>query len=89
MWLGMNPKVVIVDEPTKGIDVGARSEIYNILRQLASTGVGVIVISSELVDILSISDRILVMRTGELVASLNNDEANEKNIIEYATGVRK
>jgi len=85
----MNPKVVIVDEPTKGIDVGARSEIYNILRQLASTGVGVIVISSELVDILSISDRILVMRTGELVASLNNDEANEKNIIEYATGVRK
>lgn len=89
MWLGINPKVVIVDEPTKGIDVGAKSEIYDILRQLADTGVGIIVISSELLGILAISDRIFVMREGKIVASLNNDEANERNVVEYATGVEK
>lgn len=89
MWLGINPKVVIVDEPTKGIDVGAKSEIYDILRQLADTGVGIIVISSELLGILAISDRIFVMRKGKIVGSLNNDEANERNVVEYATGVEK
>lgn len=87
MWLGRKPDVVIVDEPTKGVDVGAKSEIYEMLRKLADTGVGIIIISSDLLEILTISDRIVVMKNGSIAGTLNNDEADEENIIAYATGV--
>ena len=88
MWLGIQPKVLITDEPTKGVDVGAKAEIYEILRKLADSGVAVIVISSDLLEVLSISDNIVVMKSGRVVGELNNKEANEENIISYATGVR-
>ena len=88
MWLGIKPRVVIVDEPTKGVDIGAKGEIYDILRSLANKGVGIIVISSDLPEILTISDKVIVMRKGKIVTSLTNSQANEEKVIIYATGVQ-
>jgi ABC-type sugar transport system ATPase subunit len=87
MWMGTDPKVLIVDEPTRGVDVGAKSEIYALLRGLAATGVGIIMISSDLPEILGVSDRILVMRQGRLVGEFSRETATEENIISCATGV--
>ena len=87
MWVGVCPKVLLVDEPTRGVDVGAKSEIYRHLRQLAASGVGIILISSELQEILGMSDRILVMREGRFVAEFSQKQASEENIILAATGV--
>ena len=87
MWTGIDPKVLIVDEPTKGVDVGAKAEIYDHLRALADSGIAIIVISSDLTEVLSISDRIIVMKDGEIAGSFLQDEATEENIIGCATGV--
>ncbi|HHV94505.1 MAG TPA: sugar ABC transporter ATP-binding protein [Firmicutes bacterium] len=87
MWMGIKPKVLIVDEPTRGVDVGAKSEIYRLLRQLASTGVGIIMISSDLPEVLGLSDRILVMREGRIVGEFSGEEATEEKVIACATGV--
>jgi len=87
MWLGIQPKILIADEPTKGVDVGAKAEIYEILRKLADSGVAVIVISSDLLEVLTISDNIMVMKSGKIAAKLKNSDADEENIISYATGV--
>jgi ABC-type sugar transport system ATPase subunit len=86
MWLGIEPKLLIVDEPTKGVDVGAKEEIYGIIRALADTGVAVIVISSDLLEILTISDRIAVLRDGKIAGMLDIDAADEETVISYATG---
>jgi ribose transport system ATP-binding protein len=85
-WLSIQPKILIVDEPTRGIDVGAKKEIHFLLRKLADSGVGVIMISSELPEILGMSDRILVMHEGAIVAEYNAAEATEENIIRSASG---
>lgn len=87
MWLATNPRVLIVDEPTKGVDVGAKSEIYCILRELADSGVAVVVISSDLPEILGISDRIIVMREGNVSGMFIAKEATEHNIMLAAAGV--
>jgi ABC-type sugar transport system ATPase subunit len=87
-WFGINPRLLIVDEPTRGVDVGAKSEIYMLLRELAKTGVGIIMISSDLSEILGVSDRILVMREGGIVGELSRDEAKEENVIALAAGVQ-
>jgi len=73
-WLLSNPKVLIVDEPTRGIDVGAKHEIYQILRDLASKGMGIILVSSELPEIVGMSDRVIVMYKGSVVCEADNDQ---------------
>ncbi|MEL7674480.1 MAG: sugar ABC transporter ATP-binding protein [Chloroflexota bacterium] len=85
-WLAIHPRVFIVDEPTRGVDVGAKSEIHHLLRALADEGVAVMMISSELPEILGLSDRILVMYNGAIVASLDGRTASEEQIMQYASG---
>lgn len=85
-WLATNPKVFILDEPTRGIDVGAKAEIYSIINDMAKHGVGIIMISSELPEIINISDRVLVMHKGSITGMLNRKEFDQKKIITYATG---
>ncbi len=85
-WLSREPRLLIVDEPTRGIDVGTKAEVHRLLSSLAGEGVAVLMISSELPEVLSVADRILVMREGRLVAALTHDEASEERIIAAATG---
>jgi ribose transport system ATP-binding protein len=87
-WLAIKPKILIVDEPTRGIDVGAKKEIHYLLRTLAENGVGVIMISSELPEVLGMSDRILVMHEGAIVAEFASAEATEEKIIRAASSHR-
>lgn len=85
-WLMTSPKVLILDEPTRGIDVGAKAEIYAIINELVDHGLGVIVISSELPEIIGICDRILVMHEGRFTGELMIEEATQEKIMFYATG---
>jgi len=85
-WLMTKPRVLIMDEPTRGIDVGAKFEIYNIMNSLIDQGVCIIMISSELPEILGMSDRILVMHEGRINGELSWKEATQEKIISYATG---
>ncbi|WP_299815598.1 sugar ABC transporter ATP-binding protein [uncultured Roseibium sp.] len=84
-WLARNPRVVLLDEPTRGIDVGARSSIYEIIHALAADGVAVIVVSSDLEEVLGVSNRILVMAAGRQTGILDRDEANDVSVMELAT----
>jgi ABC-type sugar transport system ATPase subunit len=83
-WLETAPSVIILDEPTRGIDVGAKFEIYQLMRQLTDRGVGILMISSELTEILGMSDRILVMRDGEIAGELTRQEASEEKVMALA-----
>jgi ABC-type sugar transport system ATPase subunit len=85
-WLAVAPRVIIVDEPTRGVDVGAKAEIHALLRQIAGRGVGVIVISSDLPEILGMSDRIIVIHDGRICGRLNGREATEEKVMACATG---
>jgi len=85
-WLLTRPKVLFLDEPTRGIDVGAKVEIYNIMNDLVDQGVCVVMISSELPEVLGMSDRILVIHEGRLAGSLPRTEASEQKVMYYATG---
>ncbi len=84
-WLETSPSVIIFDEPTRGVDVGAKFEIYALMRKLAERGVAILMISSDLIEILGMSDRILVMHEREIVGELKPEEASEERIIELAT----
>lgn len=84
-WLTVSPKILIIDEPTRGIDVGVRLEIYRILRQLCNEGVGIIVISSDLPEILGLCDRVIVMAEGQVTGSLEAREMTEENIMRLAS----
>jgi ABC-type sugar transport system ATPase subunit len=86
-WLALNPKVLIVDEPTRGIDIGAKAEVHSLLSQLAVQGVAVLMISSELPEILGMSDRIYVMREGTITGVIDRENATEERVMEMATGV--
>jgi ribose transport system ATP-binding protein len=88
-WLEINPKVLLLDEPTRGVDIGAKQEIYHIIGTLARRGVAILMISSELPEIVGMSDRVLVMREGSLVGELGGSTGKEitpQNIMAYATG---
>jgi ABC-type sugar transport system ATPase subunit len=84
-WLQANPDVLLVDEPTHGIDIGGKAEIYTLLQQLASQGKAILLISSELPELLTLSDRILVIRDGELSGELNGNDATEERIMALAS----
>lgn len=83
-WLSTAPKILIIDEPTNGIDIGAKTEIHKLLRKLASDGMGIIVISSELPEVLAVSDRILIMRHGRIAGELDIEDATQEKVLNYA-----
>lgn len=83
-WLAKNPKVLLLDEPTRGIDIGAKSEIYKLIKALAHQGVGVIVVSSEIPEILAVANRVLVMCEGVLTTDMPVSEATESNMLRHA-----
>jgi ABC-type sugar transport system ATPase subunit len=85
-WLARNPRVLIADEPTRGVDVGAKADIHALLHERARNGAAVVVISSELPEVMGLSDRIAVMRAGKVVGVFNSAEASEEQIVAYAAG---
>lgn len=88
-WLALNPRLLILDEPTRGVDVAAKAEIHGLMSELATQGMAILMISSELPEVLGISDRILVMREGNLVAEFSREEATQDLIMAAATGQLK
>lgn len=80
-WLATHPKILILDEPTRGIDVGAKKEIHELMSRLAATGVGIIMISSEMPEVLGMSDRVIVMHGGRICGELSREEANQEHIM--------
>jgi len=86
-WLATNPRLIIFDEPTHGVDVGAKAEIYTLMRQLAQEGVGLILISSELPEVLALAHRVVVMHEGRVTGIIGHAEATEERLMAYATGV--
>jgi ribose transport system ATP-binding protein len=85
-WLSMKPKVIIFDEPTRGIDVGAKSEIYQLMRNLADNGVAVLMISSDMEEVIGVSDRMAVMQEGRISGFLERDRFSEHNVLQLAVG---
>ncbi len=85
-WIGIAPKVLILDEPTRGVDVGAKREIYQLMNELADRGVPIIMVSSDLPEVLGVSDRILVMHEGKINGELSRDEASQEKVMQLATG---
>ena len=79
-WLASQPRLLIVDEPTRGVDVGAKAEIHRLMSELAAQGLAILMISSELPEILGMSDRVLVMRQGRIVAEFSRDEVNQEKV---------
>ena len=83
-WMSAGPRVLIMDEPTKGIDVGSKSEIYDFAYKLAKQNIAIVFISSELMEVINVSDRVAVMREGRLQAILDREECTEDRILSYA-----
>ena len=85
-WLGTNPDILILDEPTRGVDIGAKKEIYSIVNKLAESGVAILMISSELPEVIGMADRVMVMHEGKQTAILEKNELTQETIMHYATG---
>jgi len=85
-WLAMKPKAIIFDEPTRGIDVGAKAEIYDLMRQLSDSGVAVLMISSDLEEVIGVSDRVAVMHEGRIQGILDRAQCSQENIMHLAVG---
>lgn len=85
-WIGIAPKVLILDEPTRGVDVGAKREIYQLMNELADRGVPIVMVSSDLPEILGVSDRIMVMHEGRISGELSRKEADQEKVMQLATG---
>jgi ribose transport system ATP-binding protein len=85
-WLAMNPRVLICDEPTRGIDVGAKQDIYLLLRKLADAGMAILLISSDMEEVLGVSDRIAVMHEGRISGTLERAQFSEQNVLSLAVG---
>ena len=85
-WIRMNPKVILINEPTRGVDVGTKSEIYKILEDMCAQGVGILMISCELPEVLALSNRVYVMCQGRLSGELKKGELSQEGLMEYAIG---
>ena len=85
-WLNTRPKLLILDEPTRGIDVGAKAEVHHMINELAQEGMAIIMISSDLPEVLAMSDRVLVMREGQQMAIFNREEATQEKVMTAAMG---
>jgi ribose transport system ATP-binding protein len=85
-WLAMQPRAIIFDEPTRGIDVAAKQEIYDLLRRLADGGVAILMISSDMEEVIGVSDRIAVMHEGRISGTLARDQFSEHRVLELAVG---
>ncbi|WP_251670526.1 MULTISPECIES: sugar ABC transporter ATP-binding protein [unclassified Sporosarcina] len=85
-WLGIEPDILFLDEPTRGVDVGAKKEIYSIINELAERGVAIVMISSELPEVIGMADRVLVMHEGQLMADLPKEDMTQERIMHFATG---
>ncbi|EQB24152.1 TPA: sugar ABC transporter ATP-binding protein [Streptococcus equi subsp. zooepidemicus] len=85
-WIGIAPKVLILDEPTRGVDVGAKREIYQLMNELAERGVPIVLVSSDLPEVLGVSDRIVVMHEGRITGELSRGEATQEKVMQLATG---
>jgi ABC-type sugar transport system ATPase subunit len=85
-WLLTEPKILILDEPTRGVDVGAKEEVHRLIRELADQGLAVLMVSSDLSEVLDLSDRVLVMKEGRLVRELTREEATPERVMLAATG---
>ena len=85
-WLELGPKILLLDEPTRGIDIGAKEEIYQLMDRAASQGLAVLFVSSEMEEIIGVSDRVLVMHEGRISGELSRDELTEESIMTLATG---
>lgn len=88
-WLAMKPKVLLLDEPTRGVDIGAKQEIYRLMESLAESGVAILFVSSEMEEVLSMADRVLVMQEGELKGELSRADATEQSVMGLATGLNE
>jgi ABC-type sugar transport system ATPase subunit len=88
-WLAANAKVLILDEPTRGVDVGAKAEIHGLIHDLAARGAAVLLISSELPEVIALSHRVLVMRQGEIVAEVSREAATQDTLLRLMTGLGK
>jgi len=84
-WLSTNPRILILDEPTRGIDVGTKAAVHLLMTKLAAEGIAILLISSELPEILGMSDRIIVMREGYITREFSREEATQENILTAAT----
>jgi rhamnose transport system ATP-binding protein len=85
-WLATEPKVLILDEPTRGVDIGAKVEVHRIISDLAASGLGIVLISSDLPEVLAMSDRILVLHEGRVTAEIPRERATEEAVMFAATG---
>src|SRR5699024_8703428 len=85
-WVGAGSRILILDEPTRGVDVGAKREIYNLMKGLASRGVGIIMVSSDLPEVIGVSNRVLVVHEGSIAGELSREELSEERIMTLATG---
>jgi ABC-type sugar transport system ATPase subunit len=85
-WLLTEPRILIMDEPTRGIDVGAKAEIYSIMNDLVAKGMAIIMVSSELNEIINMCDRLVIMNEGKIVAELDRKEFEQDSILHYALG---
>lgn len=87
-WIANQPEILLCDEPTRGIDVGAKAEVYEILRGIAKQGIGIVVVSSELPELLALCDRIIIMHEGRITGEVSREEATEENIMRYAAALK-
>ena len=86
-WLASESKILILDEPTRGIDVGAKQEIYELINNLTQEGLGILMISSEMEEIMGMSDRMLVMSEGKVVGELQKEDFSQDQILKYASNI--